>query len=726
MVAHVLVEIQARKMVKTFTYLVPPFLEDKMQVGIRVTVPFNNRKLEGFVLKIEDNFKANYELKSIIDVIDDHPVINDEMLKLGTLLSKRTFTNLISVYQTMLPKALKAKNKTVINKKYATYLVLNKEKNSNEITSNKQQSIIELFKNNEKILKKEASEISSSAVKTLINKQILKEIKIESYRLNDENIKEEKKVILNNDQNKVVTAILQDKNKFQPFLLHGVTGSGKTEVYMHVIEKIIEEKKEVIVLVPEISLTPQLVNIFRKRFGKTIAILHSGLSDGEKYDEWRKIEKKEVMIAIGARSAIFAPFTNLGLIIVDEEHSTTYKQENNPRYSAIEVGMYRAKKYHCPIVLGSATPSIESYTKVKTNAYKLLNLPKRVNNNMPKVELIDMKQSFRKGYTILSEEAINKISDRLIKKEQVMLLLNRRGYATTISCPNCGYVHKCPNCDIPLTYHKTYHKMTCHYCNYQTNKIDKCPKCHNKNLLDLGMGTEKLEEKIKEIFSNLNPRIIRMDNDTTRRKGSHERIISDFKNQQYDILIGTQMISKGLDFPNVTLVVVVNGDASLNIPDFRSAERTFSLLNQVAGRSGRGKLSGEVIIQCYNIDHYSMIYASKSDYLGFYKEEMAIRCILKYPPFYNLCLIKMKSNSANICLTEGNKIAKYLKSKLTEEFILGPSASALPKINNIYYFQIIIKYKNIYNLVKHLEFINEKYLMNSKITVEIDLNPNKI
>lgn len=725
MVAHVLVEIQARKMVKTFTYLVPHELQDKIQIGIRVLVPFNNRKLEGFVLKIDTNFTSSYELKNIIALIDNHPVINEEMLELGKLLSKKTFTNLISVYQTMLPKALKAKSKTIINKKYETYLVLNSFDN-NEITSSKQKQIIDLFKDKKQILKKEASKISSSAVKTLLNKNILSENKIEDYRLNDDIVKEEKKVVLNNDQQNVVNKVLKFKQKFAPFLLHGVTGSGKTEVYMHIIEKIIAEKKEVIVLVPEISLTPQLVNTFRKRFGKTIAILHSGLSDGEKYDEWRKIEKKEVMIAIGARSAIFAPFTNLGLIIIDEEHSATYKQENNPRYNAIEVGMYRAKKYNCPIILGSATPSIESYTKAKMNYYTLLEMPKRINNTLPKIELIDMKESFKHGYTVLSKIAIDKINDRLEKKEQIMLLLNRRGYTTTISCPNCGYVHKCPNCDIPLTYHKTYHKMTCHYCNYQTYKINSCPKCHNQKLLDLGMGTEKLEEKINDIFKSKMPKIIRMDIDTTRRKGSHAKIIEDFKNHKYDILIGTQMISKGLDFPNVTLVIVVNGDASLNIPDFRSAERTFSLLNQVAGRSGRGKLSGEVIIQGYNIDHYSMVYASKNDYLGFYKEEMAIRKVLKYPPFYNLCLIKLRSNIANTCLVEGNKIVKYLKNQLTNEIILGPSACSLPKINNVYYFQIIIKYKKINNLIKPLEFINKQYLTNNKIIVEIDLNPNKI
>lgn len=725
MVAHVLVEIKARQMVKTFTYIVPEQFETKIQVGIRVLVPFNNRQLEGFVLKIEDDFKSEYELKKIVKLIDDYPVINEEMIELGKILSKRTFTNLISVYQTMLPKALKVHNGTIVNKKYEKYLVLN-NKTELEKLNQSQQKIMELFKDKKIIKKSQANQISTSSVKTLINKGILKEEEMEKYRLECDIEKEEKTVILKPQQQSVVEQVANYLNEFKPFLLHGVTGSGKTEVYMHIIEKVIAKKKEVIVLVPEISLTPQLVSLFRKRFGKTIAILHSGLSDGEKYDEWRKIERKEVLIAIGARSAIFAPFTNLGLIIIDEEHTPTYKQENNPKYNAIEVGMYRAKRYNCPIILGSATPSIENYTKAKMNMLTLLEMPNRVNNNLPKVYLIDMKESYKKGYNILSIEAIDKIKERLNKKEQIMLLLNRRGYTTTSTCKNCGYTHKCPNCDIPLTYHKVTNKMVCHYCNYQTAKLIKCPECQQTDINSMGMGTEKLEENIKEMFKEYQPRIVRMDVDTTRRKGSHEKIINDFKNGKYDILIGTQMISKGLDFPNVTLVVVVNGDASLNIPDFRSAERTFDLLNQVAGRSGRGSLQGEVIIQGYNIDHYSIVCASKHNYLEFYHHELAIRKTLKYPPFYQLCLIKIKGNDFNNCLKEGNKIANFLKDNLKDEIVLGPSPSSMPKINNIYYFQIIIKYKKVNNIIKYLEFINNQYLTNRQVILEIDLNPIKI
>ena len=489
---------------------------------------------------------------------------------------------------------------------------------------------------------------------------------------------------------------------------------------MQLIEKVIALKKEAIVLVPEISLTPQLVMTFRKRFGDEIAILHSNLSDGEKYDEWRKIEKKEVKVAIGARSAIFAPFTNLGIIIIDEEHSATYKQENNPRYSAIDIALWRAKKYNIPVVLGSATPSIESYTRALNNVYTLCEMKNRVNNNYPKTILVNMKDEMRKGNRVISEILDTKIKEKLEKKEQIIILLNRRGFTTVTTCKNCGYTDSCPHCDIPLTYHKSLNMMRCHYCGYAHSLVKVCPNCKSENINNYGLGTEKLESILNEKY---NARIIRMDQDTTSNKGSHEKIIQSFKNHEYDILLGTQMISKGLDFPNVTLVGVINGDASLNIPDFRSAERTFQLLNQVAGRSGRGEKSGEVIIQGFNVDHYSIVDACNNDYLSFYNEELKIRKTLKYSPYYNLCLIKVKGYNFNQVEEEAKKIIKHLKSKnLDNVIILGPTPSLIPKINDIYNMQIIIKYKKTDIIMKELEFVNN-YYKNSKIIVEIDINP---
>ena len=711
MYADILVEIGSIE--KTFTYKVPSNFD--VLAGMRVLVPFGTRKLEGFILKIYDEGSFDYEVKDIIDIIDDHPVINDEMLELGKYISKRSLSSLISVYQTMLPSALKAKSSRKFNKKYLTYISY---VNSDNIKTVKQKEVLDYIRDKKEVLKSSIS--SKSILKYLLSNGNVCEIKKEVYRLNDDVLINRKKYDLTLEQRSVIENISFDK--FMPYLLHGVTGSGKTLVYIRLIEKVLESGKEAILLVPEISLTPQVVEIFKSYFGSVVAILHSGLSDGEKYDEWRKIERGEVSIVIGARSAIFAPFKNIGIIIIDEEHSSTYKQENVPRYDAITVALKRGGTYDCPVILGSATPSIESYTRAKMGVYKLLQMKNRVNNNLPKVSLINMKDEFKKGNRLFSEDALNKINDRLDKGEQVIILLNRRGFSTVITCHECGYTHKCPNCDIPLTYHKRNNIMKCHYCDYKSSKLLKCPSCGSNNINSFGMGTEKLEEEINKIF--LKARTIRMDVDTTRRKNAYSKIINDFKSEKYNVLVGTQMIAKGLDFPKVTLVVVINGDASLNIPDFRSAERTFELLNQVSGRAGRADLAGEVIIQGFNIDHYSIVCSKNNDYYSFYKEEMKIRKILKYPPYYNLCLIRVSGKDYDMVYNEANKISIYLKNNL-KDIVLGPASAGIPKVNNIYYVQIIIKFKKTKDIISELVFINNKYKKKS-INVLIDLNPIKL
>lgn len=721
MYIDVLVELKAKQVDKTFTYFVKQEQTEKIQVGIRVLVPFAHQKLEGFVLKILET-KPDYEVKEILDIIDEEPILNEEMLELGHYISKKTFSTLISAYQTMLPKALKAKHDFRVPKKYETYLVI-KEKNC--ILKGKQKEIYEFIQEKGKRLKKEANQISASATKTLLEKGILEEQKEEIYRIHNETTEEDKKITLNEEQKQVVETVLSNASQFVPYLLHGVTGSGKTEVYMHIMEEILKTNKEAIVLVPEISLTPQMVNHFKKRFGSEVAILHSRLSEGEKYDEWRKIKRKEVKIAIGARSAIFAPFTNLGIIIIDEEHSTSYKQENMPRYSAIDVALYRAKTYHCPVVMGSATPSIESYTRAQTGIYQLLELKNRVNHQLPLVKIIDMKKEMRERRNILSKQLQKEIQTRLEKKEQILLLLNRRGYTTIVTCKSCGYVDKCPNCDIPLTYHKDSNTMRCHYCGYGSSKLTTCPKCKSKEINEYGLGTQKLEEIIKEQYPNA--KVIRMDMDTTSKKGSHEKITTAFEKGEYDILLGTQMIAKGLDFPNVTLVGVLNGDATLEIPDFRSSERTFQLLNQVAGRSGRSEKKGEVLIQCFNTDHYSILTASNHDYQNFYKEEMKIRKKLNYPPFYNLALIRIQGKDLKAVTEEAEKIGTYLKQHLKNyATILGPSPAQMPKVNQVYFYQIILKYKKNEDIFQNLKFVKEKYQNNNKVHVDIELNPIRL
>ena len=714
MLADILVEVVAKTTDKTFTYHIPDGM--KAKEGMRALVPFGRRNIEGFIIRIYDEVELDYEIKDIIQLVDEKPVLNEEMLQLGKYISKKTLTPLTLSYQTMLPSGLKAKEKTNINKKMVKYLKVLKD---GEFKGEKQKQVFDYVKKNNLVLKALANKISSSAVKTLINNGYLEEVEKEVYRLDEEVEVEKKHYDLTEEQAKVLESVKFDK--FKPYLLHGVTGSGKTLVYIRLIEKVLKQGKEAILLVPEISLTPQVVDIFKKRFGKTIAILHSGLSNGEKYDEWRKIERKEVSIVIGARSAIFAPFTNLGIIIIDEEHSNTYKQDNVPRYNAIDVALRRGKTYNIPVVLGSATPSVESYTRAKAGIYELLVMKNRVNKKMPKVYLVDMKDEFKKGNRVFSDIFKEKMNDRLSKNEQVLVLLNRRGYSTVITCKECGFTHKCPNCDIPLTYHKNVNIMKCHYCDYKVPRLLECPKCHSKNINSLGMGTEKLESLIKEEFKDA--KVIRMDQDTTRNKGAHKRIIDDFKEGKYNVLVGTQMIAKGLDFPKVTLVCVVNGDATLNIPDFRSSERTYELLSQVSGRAGRDKLDGEVIIQGFNVSHYSIVYAKNNDYESFYNEEMKIRKVLKYPPYYNLCLIKVSGKNYDEVYSEASKITTYLKSNLNN-IVLGPASASMPKINNIYYVQIIIKFKNTKEILSYLEFIREHY--KKKINVDIDLNPLKI
>lgn len=711
MYAGVVVELSNKNIDKIFTYEVPSNMN--VLVGERVLVPFGKMCLEGFILEVNQK-KPEYPTKKIISLIDEKPVLNEEMIELGKWMVKKTLCTLSSAYQVMLPKALKAKNGTNISIKYDVYLEVIKE----GTFKGKKKEVFELVKE-KKTLKKECNDISIYATTELIKNGYLKEIKIEKNRLLEGNIKEYNKVILNEEQQNAVNKVIS-YSEFKPFLLYGVTGSGKTEVYMHIIDEVLKRGKEVIVLVPEISLTPQLTSIFKSRFKGNVAILHSRLSDGEKYDEWRRIERKEVKIAVGARSAIFAPFTNLGLIVIDEEHSSTYHQENMPTYNAIDVALKRCKNHNALLVLGSATPSIESYTRAKLNIYTLLELKNRVNKQMPTVKLIDMCEEFKKGNRIISDELKNKITERLNNNEQVIILLNRRGYTTSLVCTECGEVIKCPNCDIPLVLHKTSSKLKCHYCNYETSTFELCPKCKSKNLKSLGFGTEKLEETIKEMFK---ARVIRMDVDTTSKKGAHEKIINAFAEHKYDILIGTQMIAKGLDFKDVTLVGVINGDAGLNVPDFRSSERTFQLLNQVSGRSGRSTKKGEVIIQGFNIDHYSIRLASINDYKTFYDYEMKIRKELNYPPFCDILLIKIMDKDIDKCFIEGNKIVNYLeKANLS---VLGPSSALIPKINNVYTVQIIVKYKEYKKIYEKIKYINDHY-KESKIKVLLEFNPIRL
>ncbi|MEC0209624.1 primosomal protein N' [Paenibacillus ehimensis] len=527
------------------------------------------------------------------------------------------------------------------------------------------------------------------------------------------------------------------------FLLHGVTGSGKTEVYLQSIQACLDQGREAIVLVPEISLTPQMVERFKGRFGNRVAVLHSRLSNGERYDEWRKIVRREVSVVIGARSAIFAPFTNIGLIIIDEEHESTYKQEESPKYHARDVAIARAGEHGASVVLGSATPSLESMYRTSVEAaasatpdrpaFELLSMPSRVEGRpLPRVNIIDMREELKNGNRSMFSRALYKaIEDRLHKKEQVVLLLNRRGYATFVMCRTCGYVADCPHCDISLTYHQSSKAIRCHYCGYAERELAVCPDCGSEHIRHFGTGTQRVEEELGKLFPGI--RVIRMDVDTTTEKGSHEKWLTMFRNRQADVLLGTQMVAKGLDFPYVTLVGALAADSVLNLPDFRAAERSFQLLTQVAGRAGRHELPGEVFVQTYTPEHYSILSASKHDYMGFMRKEMLMRKLHNYPPFHRLVLITLSHEQVQLLLRAGEMLASRLKELAqtmqadgTELEVLGPVASPISRIKDRYRFQCMIKYRgetDISALVGGAATVLDDTVKQHKLTVAIDVDP---
>ena len=501
---------------------------------------------------------------------------------------------------------------------------------------------------------------------------------------------------LNEDQQKAFDTISSkvDKHEHEVFLLKGITGSGKTEVYLQTIQKVLKKGEGAIMLVPEIALTPQMVYRFKSRFGEEVAVLHSGLSEGEKYDEWRKINRGEASVVVGARSSVFAPLKHIGLIIIDEEHETSYKQEENPRYHARDIAIWRANTHHCPVILGSATPSLESSARAGKGVYTLLELKQRANQmDLPEVTVVDMRDEAKKGNrSNFSLELQAAIQERIQKKEQTVLMLNRRGYSSFVLCRDCGFVLGCPNCDISLTLHMDTKTMKCHYCGHEEGIPSTCPNCQSKSIRYYGTGTQKVQEELQALFPEA--RILRMDVDTTRRKGAHERLLKAFGNKEADILLGTQMIAKGLDFPDVTLVGVINADTSLGLPDFRSAERTFQLLTQVSGRAGRSEKTGEVIVQSFNPEHYAIQHAKEHDYDTFYKKEMHLRHISDYSPYYYLVRLSVSHEQEMTAAKKIGEFIDFIRPALSEKaIVLGPTPKSIARTHNRYHFQAIIKYK---------------------------------
>ena len=577
-------------------------------------------------------------------------------------------------------------------------------------------------------------DLTAAVLNSAVKKGWLKKKAVEVYRDPLAGFKDDEKpapIKLNDEQQRALDEIAKaiDEKKAETFLLEGITGSGKTEVYLHAISKALAQGRTALMLVPEISLTPQMVRQVKARFGQEVAVLHSALSEGEKYDEWRRIRRGETKVVVGARSAVFAPLKNIGLIVIDEEHESSYKQESDPRYNARNVAIWRSKYHHCPLVLGSATPSLGSRARAQKNVYHLLRLTKRANNKkLPKVRLIDLKHvQFAGGQFDLSLELVDAIKKRLEKKEQIILMLNRRGFANFMLCRECGFVLKCPNCDVSLNLHKDTNCMQCHYCGHTEPIPTRCPNCQSSQIRFLGTGTQKVQEELEELLPGA--RILRMDVDTTRRKGSYKRILDAFGNHEADILLGTQMIAKGLDFPNVTLVGVINADTGLWLSDYNASEKTFELLTQVAGRAGRAEKEGEVLIQTYNPEHYAIQLAQTQDYERFYGYEMNVRHAGNYPPYFFTVLISIAAKKEQNAAREAFKIKRYLTKQLhAETIILGPTPSAISRVKNQYYYQILVKYKKEPNLNKLLHHIQDSAQEAKKygLSIFIDNEPERI
>ena len=743
MIAEIIINRTAKRLNRTFDYKVPIELEELIMIGSTVLVPFGKSSTleEGYVVGIKEN--TTYEVKEIVKIKHN---LTEKQIELAKWMAKRYFCNVSDCIKQMLTPGTKSKKseKNVQDKTINT-VYLKKDIDEiqfdiemGKIKSEKQKKILQFLKSNEGATVPEIelfTDGSRAIVKTLEKNGYVEivEKKIERNPLANKKIEKTKNLKLTDEQKNAYDKVVLDMitNSYEQFLLYGVTGSGKTEVYLQLIDKALKQEKTAIVLVPEISLTPQMIDRFIARFNKDeIAVLHSKLSIGERYDEWNKIKEGKAKIIIGARSAIFAPTENIGIIIIDEEHDSSYKSEAIPKYDAKEIAKRIAKENNCPLVLGSATPDLITYYKAQQGKVTLLELSKRANNSkLPEVEIVDLKMELANGNrSRLSTKLYGEIEQNLKQHRQTILFLNRRGFSTFIMCRECGYTVKCKNCNISMTYHKTENKLKCHYCGYEENVVTVCPECHSTKIRYFGTGTQKLEQEINKLFPEAST--IRMDIDTVTKKNSHEEILNKFKNENIDILIGTQMVVKGHHFPNVTLVGVIAADSSLNIDDYRANERTFQILTQVAGRAGREQLDGKVIIQTYNPDNFSIICAQKQDYKMFYNTEIALREQLKYPPFCDIILIGFNSLNEKEIIEASTRVYNYLKARLGEQefYVLKPMPSPIDKIQNRFRWRIIIKGNMTESANSVINTCLKKfYDSNYKNTrISVDVNPNNM
>lgn len=724
MVAEIIVSSNANELNRTFDYNIPQDLH--VTIGMRVLVPFARRKEPeiGYVINIKE--ASEYNCKSIVRVVDN--VFDETRLSLAKYMSKKYFCNISDTIKLLVPPGTGSDVDNMHSKQERWVKLKNIDIDVSIVKTEKQKRVVEFLLQN---VEAPASEV---AIFTDVSRDVLagmqkKEI-IEFYnkevRRNPffgKRVKPDQKFDLNQEQANVISHI--DIAKHDKYLIHGITGSGKTEVYLQLIEKVLLAGKTALVLVPEISLTPQITDRFIARFGNVIAILHSKLSIGERYDEWQKIKKGEAKIVIGARSAVFAPLDNIGVIIIDEEHDSSYKSDMNPKYDTREVALFLAKAFNAPLVLGSATPDVKTYYSAQKGEIKLLKLTKRATNQvMPDISVVDMREELATGNrTIFSRKLYNEINANLAKKEQVMLFLNRRGYSTFVMCRDCGEAIKCDECDISMTYHHTVDRLICHYCGRTQGIPSECPKCKSKNIRYFGSGTQKVEEEIKKYFPQAS--VLRMDVDTTKNKNGHEKILNEFRDKKIDILLGTQMITKGHDFENVTLVGILAADGAMHISDYRANERTYQLLTQTIGRAGRGDKKGRAVVQTYMPDEFSIVASQKQSYEEFYNVEINMREKLNYPPFCDIIISIISGEVEEEVINDAELLHRIFSMHFKA---LSPIPAPISKINGSYRWRIIIKEKLDDDkrnwLMDDLEKFYELQKSNTKLS--FDINPNSM
>ena len=744
--ANIIVDISHEKVDHTFQYKIPDTLQGKIEVGTAVTIPFGmgNKLIKGYVMEITD--KAEYDiekLKSIDSVIEGAVTAESDALRLAWWIKKNYGATMISALKTVLP--VKQKLKQVVKKNiYCLVDADTVRRNEREFERKHQKAKARLMHElgNQPILPYTLVtgklNVSAQTINALVKAGLIKVEAYDSYRNPmPKNISEgwqkKGKRELSKDQLNIVNKIMEDYigGVRGTYLIHGVTGSGKTEVYMELIERVIRLGKQAIVLIPEIALTYQTLIRFYQRFGERVSVMNSKLSPGERSDQYERARRGEIDIIIGPRSALFTPFERLGLVIIDEEHESSYKSESMPKYHAREVAGELCRMKQASLALGSATPSVESYARAKRGEITLFELNERLAGGaLPHVYVEDLRAELKGGNrSIFSRRLYTLIEDRLKKGEQTMLFLNRRGYAGFVSCRSCGHVMKCPHCDVSLSEHTDRYRKTsrlvCHYCGYETPNVTLCPKCGSKYILGFRAGTQQIEELLKKEFPNA--RVLRMDADTTRTKDGYEKILSAFANEEADILVGTQMIVKGHDFAKVTLVGILAADMSLHANDFRAGERTFQLLTQAAGRAGRGALAGEVVIQTYQPEHYTIAHASNQDYKGFFEEEMSYRDLMMYPPAANLMAVLVLANDELTGAEHANALADYARSFHTEKkpAVIGPSSASVGKINDIYRFIFYIKHRD-YNVLVEMKDALEGLITDrqwNSDSVQFDFNP---